>query len=418
VEINELKARGLQLIRTYSFSLVSVLSFGITFLQNFIFAALLERELFGKIFLLSSLFSLFSYLFVFGLDTAVFKFYYDSKFTDKKLLTTSIFSTWALLSTGLFILVMIVGYIVIEILNYNFIKFDLMYSLLVISGMMFSFFLIFQQYFVASKQIWLYTMVSLGIRLIILIANLGTIFLFGGDLNFFVYSYFISTSIIFIALLFYLDIFRLLKGSREFVRDIFSFSYPLAINSVLGISFTNGYRVLISSTIPFGGLALFGMISQISSAYYIGLSSLLLPHNPAAYQYLQEGNGSKKSIPSYKNKCLQLGIGGFVVVLGTSFLVLKYFKGGEYFDGFLMLPILLLAQFFFLLYSHEYIVLSYYKITSRITFSTTIGIVLMLSIFYFLTSTLGVWGACIVMLIGYIGQYFSAIIFKQRIKLT
>ncbi len=416
MEIRNLRTRANQLLKTYSFSVVSVLSFGITFIQNFIFAAILERELFGKVFLLSSLFSVFSYLFVFGLDTAVFKFYYDSKYENKNELRVSIFSTWLVLSLGLFVFVMGTGYIVIEQLGYNLIKFDLEYVLLVVSGMIFSFFLIYQQYFVASKQIWLYAMVTLGIRLTILISNLGSLLMFDGDLNFFVYSYFISTCLIFMVLLFYLDIFKLAKVSRESIKDVFSFSFPLAINSLISISFTNGYRVLISAILPFGGLALFGIISQIASAYYIGLSSLLLPHNPTAYQYLKEREGVTKVIPSYKKKCLQLGFGGFVIILGISFFILKYFKGGEYFDGFMMLPILLLAQFFFLLFSHEYIVLSNYQLTSRITLSTAIGIVLMLVTFYFLITFLGILGACLVSLIGYMGQYFSARIFIQGIK--
>jgi len=415
VEIGNLKIQGIQLIKTYSFSVVSVLSFAITFVQNFIFAAILERELFGKIFLLSSLFSVFSYLFVFGLDTAVFKFYYDPKFENKKELRGSIFFAWLVLSIGLLIVVMIVGYVVIQQLGYDLIKFDLGYLLLAVSGMMFSFFLICQQYFVASKQIGLYALVSLGVRLILLIFNLGALLLFHGDLDFFVYSYFIATCSIFIILLFYLDIPRSSKINKGSIRDIFSFSFPLVINALLAIGFTNGYRVLISAILSFSGLALFGIISQIASAYYIGISSLLLPHNPAAYQYLQERNSLTKEVPKYKKKCVQLGSVGFIVILGMSLVFLRFFKGGEYYDGLMMLPILMLAQFVFLMYSHENIVLSFYKATLRITQSTFIGIVLMLLTFYFLISYFGVWGACLVTLIGYSSQYFSARIFKYRI---
>lgn len=399
----------------YSFSLVSILGFGITFLQNFLFAAILDKESFGKIFLITTLFSTFSYLSVFGLDTTIFKYYFDKKFERKLDLQIAIFHAWLLLSAGLLAILLLLGYILINYFQFDLLEFNYQYILLVISGVLFSFFLIYQQYFVASKQLSSYFLSSFGVRAVLLIFNLGSIWIFGPSIDFFIRSYFISTLFLFLVSIYSLGFFKIgQRDGKNPVREILSFSTPLIFNGIISISFTNGYRVLLSTLIPFGSLAAFGIISQISSAYYIGMSSLVLPHNASAYQYLQGvGKDSALKIPFYRKKLIRLGLMGFGGTLLAAFFLLSYFKSGLYFDGFKLLPILLIGQFFFIMYSHEHIVLSHWKKTSRITYSTLIGILVMLLSFYFLVTSLGLLGACVVSLIGYLSQYLAAVIFKK-----
>jgi len=399
----------------YSFSLVSILGFGITFLQNFFFAAILDKESFGKIFLITTLFSTFSYLSVFGLDTTIFKYYFDKKFEKKYDLQIAIFYTWLLLSSGLLIILLPLGYILINYFQFDLLEFNSQYILLVISGVLFSFFLIYQQYFVASKQLSSYFLSSFGVRAVLLIFNLGSIWIFGPSVDFFIKSYFVSTLILFLLSVYSLGFFKIRQPEgKNSLREILLFSTPLIFNGLISISFTNGYRILLSTLIPFGSLAVFGIISQISSAYYIGLSSLVLPHNASAYQYLQDvGKDSARKIPFYRRKLIKLGLIGFGGTLLVAFILLSHFKSGLYFDGFKVLPILLIGQFFFLMYSHEHIILSHWERTSRITFSTLIGILVMLLSFYFLVTWLGLLGACVVSLIGYLSQYLAAVIFKK-----
>jgi O-antigen/teichoic acid export membrane protein len=411
--ISDLKARAGK-IGHVSFSIVSIFSFAITFFQNFVFAAILDKESFGKIFLVTTLFSTFSYLSIFGLDTSIFKYYFDKKFEDKRDLRFSIFHSWLLLSIGLFIVLLLLGYILIYGFQIDLLKYDSEYILLMISGIFFSFFLIFQQYFIASKQLSFYFLSSFGVRIVILIFNLGSIWFFGPSINSFIKSYFISTLLLFLIAAYSLGFFNVNQiVKRNLIREIFSFSTPLIFNGLVSISFTNGYRILLSTLIPFGGLAVFGIINQISSAYYIGISSLILPYNSIAYQYLQDKSNVRK-IHFYRSKLIQFGLIGFGGILMISFFLLKYFKSGLYFEGFKMLPVLLVGQFFFLMYSHEHIILSYWKKTSKITFSTLIGIMVMLLTFYPLVSVLGIWGACIVSVIGYLFQYLAAVVFKKN----
>jgi O-antigen/teichoic acid export membrane protein len=404
-------------LSAFSFSIVSILGFGITFIQNFVFAAILDKESFGKIFLVSTLFSTFSYLSIFGLDTSIFKYYFDKKFENKQDLRFSIFHTWLLLSLGLFTILLILGYILINHCQFNLLTYNYEFILLVISGILFSFFLIFQQYFIASKQLSFYFLSSFGVRAVVLIFNVGSIWIFGPSVNSFVKSYFASTLLLFliaVSSLFFFSTRRAVR--RDLIGEIFSFSTPLIFNGLISISFTNGYRILLSALIPFAGLAVFGIISQISSAYYIGLSSLVLPYNSSAYQYLQERHKENiREIPFYKAKIIQLGLSGFGGILIISFFLLKYFKSGLYFEGLKMLPVLLVGQFFFLMYSHEHIILSYWKNTSKITFSTLIGVTVILISFYFLVSGWGLWGACIVSLMGYLCQYVAAVTFKNNL---
>jgi O-antigen/teichoic acid export membrane protein len=313
-----------------------------------------------------------------------------------------------------FVLLLVIGYVVIVGYGHNTIKFNQDYFLLLISGILFSVFLIFQQYFIAQKRLIPFAISTLGVRALILIFNLASIFFFQGDIQCFILSIFCGTLVaLLIVLVFSLNIFGSHLNFNGSVKELINFSLPLSLNAVISIGFTNGYRVLISTLIPLSSLAVFGLMSQIATAYYIGLTSIILPFNSAAYHYLEEKKGEANYVPSYQKRCIQLGLLGFFLTILGSWIMLKYFKGGVYFDGIKMLPILLFAQFFFVLYSHEYIVLSYFKRTSKITLASIIGVVLILTSFYPLILFFGVWGACIATLIGYLGQYLSARFFKK-----
>jgi O-antigen/teichoic acid export membrane protein len=399
----------------YSFSFVSILGFGITFIQNFIFAAILDKVSFGKIFLISTLFSTFTYLSVFGLDTTIFKYYFDDKFPNKQDLRLTIFFSWLLLATGLFTLLLLVGHIFIYYLEFNLLQFTSEYIPLLASGILFSFFLVFQQFFIASRNLLFYFLTSFGVRAVLLVFNLGAIWIFGSSVKSFVTSYFIATIILFAVAIVGHGFLRR-KANAGLVREIFSFSSPLILNGLISISFTNGYRIIVSSLISFADLAVFGIISQIASAYYIGITSLILPRNSEAFQYLQNNaNEKKREVPFFKARLLQYGLAGLICLLAISFLLLKYFKSGLYFPGFKMLPLLLVGQFFFLIYAHEHIVLSFWKKTSLITTSTSIGIAVILSTVYILTDWLGLWGVCLASGLGYICQYLAARIFSEQL---
>jgi O-antigen/teichoic acid export membrane protein len=399
----------------YSFSIVSLLGFGITFGQNFLFAFFLDKNTFGQVFLVSSLFSAFSYLFVFGLDATVLKYFFDRQFENKTDLSFSIFVTWLKLSAILTFFLLIIGYIFINHLGYALLKFETEYIALVASGMFFSFFLIAQQYFVASRQIWLYTFSSLGIRATVLTFNLAAILLFSARLSYVVYSHLIGTSVFFAISIFLFQLHRWPPLKKIMLKEIRSFSFPLIMNSLISISFTNGYRILISALLPFASLAIYGIISQIATAYYIGLTAFVLPNNSAAYQYLRE-HPLEKSAPLYRTKLIRSGAIGVIATLIISFFVLRYFKDGIYLEGLKMLPLLLIGHFFFLLYSHDYVVLSHFKKTSRITLSTLIGISLILLNFYPMIAAWQLWGACITVCIGYLGQYLTASAFRAKIN--
>ncbi len=402
-------------LKKYYFSFTSILGFGVTFIQNFIFAALLDKEAFGRIFLISTMFSTFSYLSVFGLDTAIFKFYFDNRAINRQELKFGILITWGILSVGLMIILLLLGYVMINHFGFSLLRYDSEYLILVLSGVPFSFFLIFQQYYVASNQLLPYFMSSFVVRLTILIFNLASIYLFGDANSTFVGSYFIATTLLVTVGLISLRLFDKRNGiNRDFISRIFSFSMPLIINGVISTSFTNGYRLLLSTLIPLGSIAIFGIISQISSAFYIGLSALILPFNSLAYQYLQEHKGSS-NVPFYFAKCFLFGIVGVFCVLIVGYFLLKYFKGGLYFDGIEMLPILLAGQFIFVLYSHEHIVLSYWARTSTITVSTVVGIVVILTSVFPLVNWLDLWGACIAATLGYVAQYITAITFRKKL---
>lgn len=402
-------------LKKYYFSFTSILGFGVTFIQNFIFAALLDKEAFGRIFLISTMFSTFSYLSVFGLDTAVFKFYFDTKTATRQELKFGILITWGILSTGLLAILLLLGYVLINHFNLSLLRYESEYLFLALSGVQFSFFLIFQQYFVASNQLLAYFMSSFVVRLTILTFNLASILLFGDANSTFVGSYFVATTMLFTVGLISMGLFPKHNIiNRELTSRIFSFSLPLIVNGLISTSFTNGYRLLLGTLIPLGSIAIFGIISQISSAFYIGLSALMLPFNSLAYQYLQEHNGFKR-VPFYFAKSFLFGIVGLIGVLIVGYFLLKYFKGGLYFSGIEMLPILLTGQFIFLLYSHEHIVLSYWAKTSRITMSTVIGIVVILASVFPLVAWLHLWGACIAATLGYVAQYIAAITFRKKL---
>jgi O-antigen/teichoic acid export membrane protein len=406
--MRNLQGKLADLLKQYSFSLVSVASFGTNFIQSFIFAVLLDKESFGQVFLIASLFSTFSYLFVFGLDSAMFKFYFDDQFSDKEALRSVIFYTWLKFSAVLFLVLTAIGFVTIDILNFSTIKFQTEYMPLLLSGLFFSFLLIIQQFYVAARNIIPFALSTFGARVLLLMANLGVL-AFGFRLDYFVYSYAIACSALFAIAVLTFGIYFGAKRSATLMMEVRRFSLPLVMNGII-----NGYRVLIASLLSFGSLAVYGLISQLAAAYYIGFTALLLPHAATAYKFLQE-NPQQNLVKQYRATVVRFGVPCLLLTLAASYFILKYFKSGLYQEGFIMLPILLIAQLIFALYSHEHIVLSFFKQTSRIVMSTTIGILLILSTFYFFVSAWQIWGACLVVLLGFAGQYVVAIYFRRRL---
>lgn len=397
------------------YMLATGIGYGITFLQNIIFAFFVDVEYYGKISLVISLFTLVATLCVLGMDAAFLRFIPDKKiFPSEKNIMSHIIFLW--LSEGLLFstIIIIIGYIVMKITVVSDFYFYPDFVLIVLGGYLFSFITVFQQKYIISEKPFKYASVVIGSRLFILFICITSILWIGKTLSYLSLGLFGGSLIIFLTIIFMSGIFPIDSIEIKKIKTLIIFSYPLGINSLGGVGFTNGFRVILAMLLSYRDLALFNIASQLSSAFYISTSSVAISYIPRVYLSLEDNKGKIHSIKFYQNILIALITIFMPLVAIISFLFLLNFKNGEYYDALKILPFLLFGQTIFLLYSYYYLIITYIKKTKYLTISSFIAIACSLTSAIILTKYMGGIGASIASLFGYLSQIIVSAYFVAK----
>jgi O-antigen/teichoic acid export membrane protein len=209
------------------------------------------------------------------------------------------------------------------------------------------------------------------------------------------------------------------KIDKYYLKDIFTYAFPLMIYSLGGIGYSHGYRLIISTSLGYHDLALFTLASQIALVYYLTVSSCTTGFYPKAYKKLEEQQGDPRAIRFYLKILLVLGVGGAIVIVPLSYLFLAYFKQGSFYNSTQVLPFLLIGQFFFFLYSYSYILCTFYKKTKILTYAMSVGIICSLLLASLLVKSGNLHGnlqgAAISVMCGLFAQFLFSFLLIQRV---
>ncbi|WP_034042350.1 oligosaccharide flippase family protein [Wocania ichthyoenteri] len=393
----------------YLFS--SLIGFGIPFIQNFLFAALLSEENYGKLVFFISLFGTLSAFFGFGIGALLQRYYYDKK---EKQLLQEVFGFWLVCAICLIVVFLIVGKISFSIFYDLPFTFQF-YILVVLASALFSINLTFLNIYIVGKKPIKYGLHLILGRLFLFIALIFVYFYFQNDLKSYIIAYTIASSLIFVGTLIEFKINPFTRIRLKTIKEYLKFSYPLMINSVSGIGYSHGYKVLLKLFLSYSELGIFNIASSLANSFYLVSSSLLKGYIPNAFEYLKK-NTKKREIPFYRKKILIISLISFLFFIPMSYLFLTYFKNGVYISAIYLLPILLLAQILLLLYGERSLVLLYYKRTPLITTSVLSGsgisVLLLLVLMY---CDKGLVLAALPVLIGYGIQFIIATKLSRKI---
>jgi O-antigen/teichoic acid export membrane protein len=242
-----------------------------------------------------------------------------------------------------------------------------------------------------------------------------TVFIFGESSTHAAIALCLSGLFMFVVVAVAAQVFPLIRINRIRLKEIFFYAFPLMIYALGGIGYSHGYRVIISTWLRYDDLAMFTLASQISMVYYLAASSSITGFAPRAYKALEEQQGDPRAIRFYFKILLAIGLGMGVLVVPASYMFLLFFKGGAFYNSTLILPMLLLGQFFFLLYNYNYILSTFYKETNILTYSMVAGVSVSLILAVILVEKENLWGAAIPVTCGLFIQFVTSLILVRRV---
>lgn len=408
-------------LKFYSASIIYVLAsfmgYGISFVQNFSFAFFLSIEFFGKVTILFSLFSTLYVLFTLGLNSVVMRFFFDKKYAaSERQFISTIVVIWGFFGLCLCLLLSLLGYFLILQRHFLLIDYYSEFLPILVGSFLFSFIEIFVCFFIVKEEPIKYAIGLVVSRLTIFLLLHASIYLFQESSFHFALSILFSGLAQFVIASIFFKVYPIRKVDKGHVREIVLYSLPLMLYALGGIGYSHGYRIVISSWLSLSNFAVFSFTAQITQIYYLTASSSVTGFYPKAYKALEDSNGQARSINFYFRILLSLGLFLAVCVLPVGYLLLKYFKGGQYFEGSKILPVLFIGQFVFLLYGYNYILCTYYKRTDILTYSMLAGVMVSLFTAWVLLPESRLWGAALPTLAGLTIQFMLSWFLVQRVS--
>lgn len=392
------------------------MAFGLVFIQNFSLAYFTSIAFFGRLTLLISLFSTLYVLFTCGLNAVVLRFFFDKKYSeDPKGFVSHVASLWLVFGVVLAVFFLIMGYFGLVWKKLIPIEYYGEFVPIVIGSFFYSFMEIFPNIFIAQERPIKYAFCLVASRLIIFMLLHTSVFLFNESTFHVAIALLISGVSLSIGGIFLFRIFPLFPLNRKQIKEIFIYSFPLMVYALGGIGYSHGYRLIISTWLPYRDLALFTLASQIALVYYLTAASCMIGFSPKAYKALETHQGDPKAIKFYIRLLLVIGIGIGIIVIPASYVFLRYFKDGAFHDSTRVLPYLFLGQFFFFLYSYNYILCTFYKKTRILTYSMFAGVTVSLCLALLLIKHGTLLGAAIPVACGLFIQFLFSYILTQRV---
>lgn len=394
----------------------SGLAFGLVFIQNFSLAYFTSINFFGRLTLLISLFSTLYVIFTCGLNAVVLRFFFDKKYTsDPKGFISHIAALWLMFGALLAVLFLATGYFGIVSKKLLAIEYYREFVPIVFASFFYSFVEIFPNLFVAQEKPMKYALCLVTARLTIFTLLHASVLIFNESSFHVALALLLSGLLLNIAGIFLFGILPLSPIRPRQIKEIFVYAFPLMVYALGGIGYSHGYRVIISTWLSYSDLALFSLASQIALVYYLTAASCMNAFSPKAYKALELHHGNPKAIKFYIKLLLVVGLGIGVTVIPASYIFLRYFKDGAFHESASVLPYLLLGQFFFFMYSYNYILCTFYKKTRILTYSMFAGVTVSLSLAFMLIKDGTLLSAALPVATGLFVQFVFSYILTQRV---
>lgn len=382
----------------------ALVAFGIPFFQNFLVADQLGKADFDGFVFFISVFQLAATFYGFGLGTVIQRYYFD-KNASRQSVVSDCFWFWSICSAVLLSLFAFAAYICYS----NGIEFDLLTlpELLVtlVSSVFWSFILVFPMVYIVIEKPMSYALQLIGSRLIMFMGVLYVVYFTNQQAGDFVQVYAITSVIVFVLSLLIIGVFPLQTISVSRLREIFYFSGPLMLNSLGGLGYNHGYKVIVAGMLAESQLGILHMATTFASGYYLVGSSVLRGFVPRVYKALRSSDGNPSSIVFYEKTIAVVALGCIILFFPFSYAVLYFFKDGAFLASFDLLPILIIGQVVLLFYGARNLMVNYIKDTYILTAAILTGLTINLATLYLFVQPGKLWQFAVPLSLAYIAQY-------------
>lgn len=189
------------------------------------------------------------------------------------------------------------------------------------------------------------------------------------------------------------------RFDRTLWREMLSYSAPLLVLGLAGIMNQNLDKILLPALIsdPAEGMRQLGIYSanyKIAIVMVMFTQAFRFAYEPFIFAQNRTDNNDSDKYRPFRVAMLYFVIFSMVIFLGVMFYldILRYFIGREYFSGLKVVPIIMLAEFFFGVFFNLSL---WYKLTDRTiwgTYFSLTGLAVTLLMNYLLVPSIGYMG--------------------------
>ncbi len=389
-------------LKGYRYLIYNAIAFVFVLLLNVLFPLFYDSEIYGFFVLQLSIYSFLLPIFVFGLDSAIFRYFFVDYFPSKKLLYSTVYYSWLIIGLLLlFISVILIFFTSLEdVLKIQ--RADL--AFITFASFLSAPLEIAISSFIAQEKPRQFGVLLIGSKFLQIVVLLLLPVIFNLSKEWFSIL-FLCFSVLNLIIAFSFCSWNMRIPTIKQLKEISRFSAPLSLNSVFSFGFSHGFKILISPVLSFTQLGILNIIIQFGSMFTIVSNSMANSYNPIFFkQLLNIKQTLTLLIRPYFIFIFFNGAILIVPILAVGMPFLYYYNEGIFRSGTFLLPILMIGMFSFSFKAVGNGLLNFYKLTHICAIITALLSVFNILIGIYLTKQLGLLGAVLALSLGYFLQ--------------
>lgn len=207
------------------------------------------------------------------------------------------------------------------------------------------------------------------------------------------------------------------KVNVSLIKEMLKIGAPLMLGGIIYWVFTSCDRLMISKLLGNNYVGIFGIGARVASVSQIVQAAFAGGLQYFAFSTMKDSDQVEMTSKIFEYLAL-VSFSAFVVILPFTHFIFEFFLTGDYVNGYLVFPYLFLSPLLLMLYQSIIIQYVIIKKTWPPTIILSIGAVSNIILSYLLINLIGVEGAAIATMLGYVITLITASILLSRMKLV
>ncbi len=396
------------------YGLGDILSKGIAFILIPFYTHYLTTDQYGTLELLDLTSYVVAMILATGVGEAVYRYYFNYDDANKKrmVISTAIITYWANLAVGLPLLLIFsesISNLVFQAPDF----YRLFNIMFITTGIALSNEIPRVLIRIQKKSV-VFVVVSLTKLALNLSLNILFIVKFGMGVEGILYGGLIATAVVGVYLLYYTFKQIRLEFSFEILKGMFMYGLPLVFNWLGMFVLHFGDRFLLQRLSSLSDVGIYGLAYKFGMVLnFVILTPFLNIWKPKQFEIAKEPDAKNIFSSIFTYFCFVMvfaGLGLAVMIKDIIFLI----SDAEYHSAFQYVPVILLANVFFMAYWYTQVGLLLEKKTKYLGIAAVLGAIINVGCNYFLIPLYGVWGATITTLISFLFFFVFTTYYSQK----